>query len=158
MLDNVFGRLLRRGTRGVQTLRRLTWLEWKALGLAGSTVALAAVLLRALPFRRVQALLAGDERASNRPVRLTAEDERRLLWAVTAVSRRFFPDRPCLPQALAAQALLRWHGGRPALLRIGVARSPDDQLQAHAWLERDGTVLLGGDASPEFYSPLSKPT
>jgi len=81
-----------------------------------------------------------------------AED--RILWAVAAVNRRLFPERPCLTQALAARYLLS-RGGVSSVLRIGVAREGDD-LQAHAWLEREGVVIIGGDQSPARYQSLSK--
>ena len=155
MRNKVTRRLLSRGRRGAQTLRRVTWAEWKALGLAGGTVMVVAVLLRLVSFRRVRRLLSGAASRWEGPVRLSEDDEQRLLWAVAAVSRRLFPARPCLTQALAAQVLLRWKKGRPAQLRIGVARADGNQIQAHAWLERDGNVLIGGTASPRVYSPLS---
>jgi hypothetical protein len=116
-----------------------------------------AVLLRTCPFGWVRAALGVDRSwGPSGPARLTPAAERRLLWAVGAVSRRLLPARPCLTQALAAQALLRWRGGRAARLQIGVARAPDGRLRAHAWLERDGRVLIGGDASPTQYQLLSE--
>lgn len=79
--------------------------------------------------------------------------EERILWAVAAVNRRLFPERPCLTQALAARYLLS-RGGVSSVLRIGVARQGGD-LQAHAWLEREGAVIIGGDQSPTEFQPLS---
>jgi hypothetical protein len=72
---------------------------------------------------------------------------------VAAVNRRLFPDRPCLTQALAARYLLS-RGGVPSVLQIGVARHGSD-LQAHAWLEREGGVIIGGEQSPARYQRLS---
>lgn len=79
----------------------------------------------------------------------TVED---ITWAVRRVSRSV-PGATCLTQALAAQLLLsrRGHASR---LRIGVTRPADERLRAHAWLERDGVILIGG-AGVAAYTPLS---
>lgn len=155
MFSIPFDRVLRRAGRAVAKGRRRSWAEWGMLGVAGVTVAGTAVLLRVLPFRRVQRLMAGQARAPKSSAGLSPEAERRLLWAVAAVGRRLLPNRPCLPQALAAQWLLRRWGARPARLQIGVARADDGSIEAHAWLERGGEVLIGGAASPRLYHTLS---
>jgi len=64
-----------------------------------------------------------------------------IIWAVKA-SSRFVPCATCLTQAMAARMLLSIYGHK-ADLRIGVLRE-DDDLKAHAWLEKDGRVLIGG--------------
>ena len=56
---------------------------------------------------------------------------------------RNLPGRyTCLPQALAGYIVCTRHGYAPEL-RVGVARGPQAELQAHAWLEFDGKVILG---------------
>lgn len=149
-------RLLRRGRRLARRLARRSGAERRALVVATAAVAVVAVLLRTCPFHWVRAVLGVDRSHGPSGPGLSPAAERRLLWAVAAVSRRLLPARPCLTQALAAQALLRWRGGRAARLQIGVARAPDGRLRAHAWLERDGRVLIGGDASPTAYQLLSE--
>lgn len=64
-----------------------------------------------------------------------------LAWAVTVASR-FVPGATCLPQALAGKALFRLEG-YAADVHVGVARTPDGQFQAHAWLESGGRVVIG---------------
>lgn len=66
----------------------------------------------------------------------------RIAWAVRAVARRV-PGTTCLVQALAAAALLRRHG-MDADVRIGVTRGDRGALEAHAWVESGGRVVLGG--------------
>ena len=68
-------------------------------------------------------------------------DEQKIIWAVKA-SSKFVPSATCLTQAMAARKMLLNHGYN-ANLRIGVLRE-DDDLKAHAWLEKDGKVLIGG--------------
>jgi transglutaminase superfamily protein len=75
-----------------------------------------------------------------------------VVWAVRRVSRAV-PGATCLTQALAAQVLLS-RRGYASRLRIGVAHAPGDGLRAHAWLESDGLIVLGG-APVEAYTPLS---
>lgn len=145
--------LLRRARRLAEKLRARSLVEQFELGLALAVVPLVALLLRICSFQRVQSLLGRAGRKSS----LDGADERRILWAVAAVSRRLFPTRPCLTQALAAQFLLHVRGASPTALRIGVARALGGEVQAHAWLERDGTVLIGGEDSSTLYQPLSNP-
>ena len=70
-------------------------------------------------------------------------------WAITAVAVRI-PSATCLVQALAADAILRRRGLAPEL-HIGVrARATSGiPIEAHAWVECDGSVAIGsiGDLS-----------
>ena len=67
--------------------------------------------------------------------------EDRLVWAVATASR-FIPKATCLTQALALQLFLK-QSGREAHVHIGVDHSEGGRLDAHAWLESRGKVLLG---------------
>jgi len=85
----------------------------------------------------------------------TAEDPAvavRLVGTVQAIGR-WVPKATCLTRALAAQALLARHG-IGSRLHIGVARDKRGVLAAHAWLERDGVVILGGDELSSGYTVL----
>lgn len=81
--------------------------------------------------------------------------EGRVRWALPAVSRVMPFVRNCLLQALVAQALFE-KARLPSRLHIGVARDGDEPLRAHAWVERDGLVLIGGPGV-ERYTPLEEP-
>ena len=39
-------------------------------------------------------------------------------------------------------SLLSWHGV-PSNLRIGVLKKSESELEAHAWVETEGRVLIG---------------
>jgi hypothetical protein len=52
----------------------------------------------------------------------------------------------CLATAVVGQALLHRHGYK-AQLRFGVRRDAKGSFSAHAWLEREGTVVLGGPST-----------
>jgi len=71
-----------------------------------------------------------------------------LAWTVVVASR-FVPGATCLTQALAADLLLRRYGYQGEI-RLGVAWKPNKQLTAHAWLEYDGAILLGGRRHYDF--------
>ena len=96
-----------------------------------------------LPFRVLRSLA---ERAGKIPVRLRRADHfsaRTIGWAVEALSRNTPGEKTCLAQALAAQVLLV-RRGHPALLHIGVLRDDKGAFQAHAWVECEGEVVVGG--------------
>ena len=76
---------------------------------------------------------------------------KRAAWAARVVGRRLLPERPCLTQALVLQYLLLRRGDNSAQLHIGVANREEGEFRAHAWVERDGDVLIGGAESPEEY-------
>lgn len=65
----------------------------------------------------------------------------RIVRSVKSVSR-FVPRATCLTQALAASLLIR-RSGQKSELKIGVAKDDSSQLIAHAWLEKDGRIILG---------------
>ena len=74
----------------------------------------------------------------------------RIGWAVRSAAR-FVPGATCLPQALAAEAILR-RRGHPADLRLGVTRG-DHGVEAHAWVESYGRVIVG-DGDLDRFEPL----
>jgi hypothetical protein len=99
-----------------------------------------------LPFKTMQRLVAETNPVTNQvPVD-------RITWAVK-VAGRYVPEATCLTQALAAQALLGCFG-HPAKLRIGVVRGDGEKLLAHAWVEIQGKVVLGGLEDLSRYTPL----
>jgi hypothetical protein len=104
-----------------------------------------------LPFRRVRAILARMDTAPPllRPRNGASADE--IAGAVRRASR-FVPHASCLTQALAAQALLRWSGISSGL-HIGVAKDDAGRLEAHAWVESNGSIVIGGSGLAR-YTPL----
>jgi Transglutaminase-like superfamily len=68
--------------------------------------------------------------------------EEYLVWSVAVVSP-YVPKTTCLAQALAAQFLLQ-QAGHQARLHIGVEEPRKGSLKAHAWVESQGKILIGG--------------
>jgi len=113
------------------------------IALAGEALALlvaARLALWVLPFGIARRLLL----AWFRPGRARAQTAERLAWAAAAAARRLpSPFRSCLPQALAAEALLRRHGA-PAELVIGVRQDgAGGAVRAHAWVVSGERVVVG---------------
>jgi transglutaminase superfamily protein len=131
---------------GVAGYRRLPPEERRAL----VRVWLLVVVTRlVLPRRGVARTRAVAERLAPR----TAIPPARLAVLAAAAARAWPGAIPCLPRAVALEALLR-AGGHAAELRIGVApRHGRERLDAHAWVQVDG-VPLDGDPSPYVAVPV----
>jgi Transglutaminase-like superfamily len=83
------------------------------------------------------------------PWRLLASDDiGDVGWAVEAVGRRM-PTARCLVRAVAAEAILDRAGRQPEM-HIGARRSDRGQLEAHAWVEAEGRVVVGAEERAEF--------
>jgi hypothetical protein len=108
--------------------------------------------LRAVPFRTLRRGLA---KVAHRPTPLNQigrPEAGRLAWAV-ALASRYVPAASCLPQALVTHLLLT-RQGYPAHLYIGVAKDELGQLQAHAWIESQGRILIGAVEDLSRFNPL----
>jgi hypothetical protein len=128
---------------------RLTSAERYLLIRAACLLASISLGLRLLPFATLRRLLTrvGAVSAVSRRVEQPASD--RIVWAVATASRCVPGARTCLPQALAAQVMLQqW--GYPVRLRIGVTRDEEGSFQAHAWVESQGRVVIGGSALARY--------
>jgi Transglutaminase-like superfamily len=119
-------------------LRRLTafWVlsreDRRLLLEAFATCAYFRLLLYFLSANRLRDLVVRSGRSGG-PVN-------RIVWAVRTATR-WTPGATCLVSGLALQRMLGRHGHRSEL-HIGVSRT-GGVFAAHAWVERDGRVLLG---------------
>ena len=104
-----------------------------------------------LSFGRVRAFV---RRAARRRPGVTSgpQETQRIAWAVSSAAR-YVPMASCLTQAMSMRVLLG-HRGLAGELRIGVERSPGSRLRAHAWVEVDGDVVIGGHEHLETFSVL----
>ena len=136
----------------VQVFLHLTGKERFLVAEALATVTAIRLGLWLLPFQRLRALVTelGQRRVQSPGSRSLSAD--RIAWAVRAVSP-FVPRASCLTQALAGQVLLA-RRGHPTCLRIGVARKSRDGLEAHAWLECEGQIVLGDHGFLAMYAPF----
>jgi hypothetical protein len=71
---------------------------------------------------------------------------------VVKIGARFvLGDKPCLSQAMVTQFLLS-RRSILSVIRIGVVRSEGGRLEAHAWIEHEGRILIGETSRLERYS------
>lgn len=81
----------------------------------------------------------------------------KLIWTVN-VSSRYMPGNvKCLARALTTDVLLNCND-YPSSLRIGVAKEKVGKLEAHAWVESQGRVLIGNLRDLERYRILPLPS
>jgi hypothetical protein len=114
--------------------------------LVWTSVLLAAIHLglHIVSFKRLYRLLISSTNftsPSNEPDPVYLQQ---VVWAVTKAGRSLLGPNTCLPQALVAYYLLKQHG-YPARLVIGVRKNESGDFKAHAWVENDGTVVIGGN-------------
>ena len=69
------------------------------------------------------------------------------------LASRYVPRATCLVQALATQILLGRHG-HAGQVHIGVALDEKLGFRAHAWVESQGEVLIGGSEELDGYAPM----
>ena len=82
-----------------------------------------------------------------------------LARAVSVASRAVPGAAHCLTQALVTWALLA-RRGQPAELCFGVERESSREFMAHAWVESNGEVIMGGpniDRYIRLKSPANSP-
>jgi hypothetical protein len=111
---------------------------------------LVRVGLWLLPFRCLLAAVTAA-RPLGRPSRRVQVS--RIAWAVR-LACRYVPGPTCLVRALAGRSVLSLHG-HPSGIRIGVSLDVR-QLEAHAWLESEGQVLIGGSDAHARYRPFAE--
>lgn len=98
--------------------------------------------MRLIPFKVLRRLAdrAGRTFVRRRSGTLPAQT---VAWAVETVSRNTPGEKTCLTQALAAQVLLT-RRGYSSLLHIGVVKDENGELLAHAWVECQNEIVVGG--------------
>jgi hypothetical protein len=143
-----FIRLDRRDRALAIAAARTLAVTWIGLRTAGFAAAKRRASRVTPPDRRAHAWCGPPPQSSVSPPTVD-----RVSWAVRAASRFIPGGSNCLVRALATQTLLGRFGYRSEL-RIGVRKTPDAGLAAHAWLESAGTVVIG-EFELENYVPLA---
>ncbi len=110
----------------------------------------ARLALNLVPFPRLAGWLGTFVPPTDpRALRETAEAPARAAliaretgWAVTRAARHVPFRAVCLPQAMAAQFMLR-RRGVSSIMRFGAGRGAEKPLDAHAWLDAAGVEVTG---------------
>lgn len=133
-------------TSSLRSLGRRPVADWLLLAEAGSQLVWAKIKLHLFPFAQIAPGL-GSRQAET--LKTVSEEHRRLAskisWAVLT-GARYLPLRlVCLPQALAAGAMLA-RRGVASTLYLGVRLDKVDAFTAHAWLRTGSKWVTGNDA------------
>ena len=140
--------------RPLRSFLRLPPARRRLLLQAAPLVAAVRVALWILPFRIWRRPFAHTLRSLTPASSHRRHRMEHVAWAVERASR-IVPRASCLTQALATQVLLA-RAGYPSQLRIGVARGARQDLEAHAWVESGGRLVIGAGGT-ERYAPLPVP-
>ena len=119
------------------------------------TVLLTAVRLSLwmLPYPAVRNLL---DRLSQNSLRPGADSSpvQQLVWATTLAGRLVPGGGHCLSQALTLRTFMA-RRGYPVRICYGVRQTEGAPFTAHAWVEHDGVVLIGGGNLDRFRQLLA---
>jgi hypothetical protein len=133
-----------------------TWfhLSRRERRLAINTIALMAFVRLGLwlaPFQKMQ-LVCGKLGHAGRGSRTSPLEKDEIVWTVRLASR-YVPRATCLVQALATQVLLE-RNGHAGEVHIGVSLDAKLGFSAHAWVESQGKVLIGGAHELDRFRPM----
>ena len=138
--------------RSLASFLRLPGTEQRLLIRAAITLVIAKAAVKTMPLGDARRTVT---RLQRRRVPAPSPSPERIGWVVATAGRIAPGLRNCLVQALAAEALLI-RAGYACELKIGAAKTGTDELTAHAWVERDGTILVGAFEANRF-RPLTAP-
>ena len=79
---------------------------------------------------------------------------KQIIHAVHTSNYYVFGNSKCLAKALTTQTLMKIYGYSSKLI-IGVAKENEIDLQAHAWVEYHGKVVIGGLRNLDTFTPLT---
>lgn len=102
-----------------------------------------------LPFRVVRGWI--ERPGQVRPAATSKLPAEKIAWAVKAAAR-YVPRATCLVQALAGRRLCA-QAGYASTLHLGVRQTGG--FAAHAWLECEGRLLIGGEEAEEYAELLA---
>jgi len=133
---------IRRWGRRIRAFHRLDAQTQAIACEAIAMLALARLMVLALPFHRIAKRLAVG--ASSGPMEAGVTRAAAVARMVRTAARAMPFRAMCLEQAVATAAMLR-RRHIPATIHLGTARNPHAAgFEAHAWLSVAGEVVVGG--------------
>ncbi|MDJ0616365.1 MAG: lasso peptide biosynthesis B2 protein [Calothrix sp. MO_192.B10] len=106
-----------------------------------------------LPFKSLRQLLSKVSQPLNPSQNFYKKDLNKIIRAVNVSSRYMPGGAKCLARALTTQILMNRYGYFPEL-RIGVAKGEEGKLEAHAWIEYQGKVVIGNLQDLSRFTPM----
>ena len=122
-------------------------LDWLLFARASLVMATVVVMVRLLPYGAWRRLSLALGRVREGADAGTAPDA--IVRAVDRASRVVPGGANCLVRALTTRRLLARHGLSSTLV-LGVAKGSACELRAHAWLQQNGRILVGGQGGEGF--------
>ena len=120
-------------------------LFFKAVVLVGAF----RISLLIFPLKLVQQFVDSVTQKLSKP---KTNPQEKISWCIKTVGNYLLGPESCLPVALAAKVLLK-QNGYPATINIGVYKDNEIKLEAHAWVESEGKIIVG-EATIKDYTPL----
>jgi hypothetical protein len=106
-----------------------------------------------LPFKSLRQLLNKFSHSLKPSQNYYKKDLNQIIRAVN-VSSRYMPGGvKCLARALTTQILMSRYG-YSSELRIGVTKGTEGKLEAHAWIEYQGKVVIGNLQDLSRFTPM----
>lgn len=126
------------------TLSRLPLLAEAAIALVAARVMVALV-----PMGRLVKGLSHADPPQAGPGSAVTGAPSAVAWAVGRATRLLPWTSTCLMRGLAGQWMLA-RRGIASTLHFGVAKAGEGAMAAHAWLEAEGAIILGGEEAAGF--------
>lgn len=118
---------------------------------AGFTLVLIKMGLSILQFSTFRKLFYRISKSETKKD-LNPQQISEVVWAVNTAANVIPLELVCLPRALATKYLLR---KVPSLsLEIGIEINPDKAFEAHAWVEKEGEIIIGDWSDSISYQRL----
>ncbi|MBE9005962.1 lasso peptide biosynthesis B2 protein [Fortiea sp. LEGE XX443] len=106
--------------------------------------------MRLLSFNTLRKIINKNSKPNPRLEKISLN---KIVWAIN-LSTRYTPGgAKCLARALTCQVLMTRYGYSPEL-RIGVVKDEAGNLEAHAWIETQGQVVIGYLSDLPRFTPL----
>lgn len=122
-------------------LFRLSSAERRLVLEAAVLMGIARMVVITMPFRWVASALEG--KSNEEQVEQISGQIKKVAWAVRRTSH-YTPWRSnCLAKAIAAKYMLRRRRISNTLY-MGMAKNPQGEFEAHAWLRSGETIITGG--------------
>ena len=136
-------------------LRSLSLLEWQLLITSALLLPLTALGLKLIGLKRTQQLMekfSPNAPKTSLPVEQELQEGQMVAHMVSVAANHSIYRANCLKQSLVLWWLMRKRG-LTAELRIGVKKE-DCELNAHAWVELNGNVLIDNEKTINNFHPF----
>lgn len=109
--------------------------------------------LHLLPFQLLMRVISTACKPDGQSAIASPNSIESVVWAVEGISRHMPGHTKCLARALTTKVLLHQQG-YVSNLKIGVAKSANGSLEAHAWIEYEGRIVIGNLRDLSRFIPL----